>query len=158
MSKLAFKPGALLTLLVRGGVDFVVVGGVAVYLHGYERATKDLDITYSRDSANLEALAAVLTDLNPSVVGAPPDLPFVPDARTLSQTEILLLNTDLGRIDLILAPGGAPTYSVLKGRSVLQETAEGVVYRACSLEDLLAMKRAAGRTQDLADIEELDPE
>ncbi|MBA2505435.1 MAG: nucleotidyl transferase AbiEii/AbiGii toxin family protein [Thermoleophilaceae bacterium] len=158
MSTPAFSPRALLARLVKGGVDFVVIGGVAVFLHGYERATKDLDITYARDPANLEALAAVLAELEPRLRGAPEDMPFIADARTLRQMEILKLVTNEGELDLLAAPSGSPPYATLKKHSVLQETVDGIVYRACSLDDLLAMKRAAGRLRDLADIEELESE
>ncbi|MBA3301059.1 MAG: hypothetical protein H0T15_04250 [Thermoleophilaceae bacterium] len=154
MSDAPFAPGALLESLVRGGVDFVVIGGVAVYMHGYERATKDLDITYAKDPANLEALGAVLVELDAELKGAPAGLPFVPDARALRQVEILTLRTSRGDLDLLASPSGAPSYSTLKRRAVLQD-APGVAYRVCSFEDLMSMKRAAGRLRDLADIEEL---
>ena len=49
-----FRPTALLTGLVDGGVDFVIIGGVAVVLQAQPRFTKDLDICYAPDAANLE--------------------------------------------------------------------------------------------------------
>jgi hypothetical protein len=51
---------SLLTRLADGGVDFVVIGGVAVIAHSYERNTKDVDICYAPDPTNLEALGRVL--------------------------------------------------------------------------------------------------
>ena len=59
----AFALTKLLRRLVDGGVDFVVVGGVAVVAQAMPRFTKDLDICYARDSGNLLALTAVLKRL-----------------------------------------------------------------------------------------------
>ena len=53
----------LLGSLVRNVVDFVVVGGVAGWVHGSAYPTYDLDVAYARDRLNLERLAAALTDL-----------------------------------------------------------------------------------------------
>jgi hypothetical protein len=49
-------PG-LLSVLCRGNVDFIVVGGVAATVHGSARLTQDLDVVYSRDPENLRRLA-----------------------------------------------------------------------------------------------------
>jgi len=78
-----FDPLPLLEVLARGGVDFVVVGGVAGGSYGSTYGTFDLDVAYARDCENLERLAAVLTGLDASLRGAPPGLPFVLDAKSL---------------------------------------------------------------------------
>ncbi len=54
-----FQPDELLLTLNRAGVDFIVIGGVAVGVHGFIRATKDLDIVPDPDPANLDRLARV---------------------------------------------------------------------------------------------------
>jgi hypothetical protein len=63
---------ALIERLVSGGVDFLIVGGVAVVAHGHPRFTKDLDICYARDRANVDRLAAALAPLHPYLRGVPP--------------------------------------------------------------------------------------
>ena len=73
----------LLPLLVRGGVDFILVGGVAGNLHGAARLTYDVDIVYHRGKANLERLVCVLSSTAPYLRGAPPGLPFQLDLPTL---------------------------------------------------------------------------
>src|ERR1700684_1653148 len=92
----------LLQRLTAGGVDYVVIGGVAVALQGYGRATKDLDIVYATDAADLEALGAVLMRAGARLRGVPEDIPFVPDGRTLSHTQILTLDTVDGGLDLLV--------------------------------------------------------
>jgi predicted nucleotidyltransferase len=146
---------ALLHRLSEGGVDYVVVGGVAVAVQGYGRATKDLDITYATDPANLEALGEVLVAAKARLRGVPEDVPFIPDGRTLKRTQILTLDTVDGGLDLLVDPSGAPSYAEMCSRADLVEF-EDILVRIVGLEDLLSMKRAAGRSQDLADIEALE--
>jgi len=145
----------LLRRLGAAQVDFVAVGGAAVIGHGYARTTKDLDIVYATDDENLIRLGSVLTQLNARLSGIDEDIPFVADARTIRRTTILTLDTDEGRIDLLFRPWGAPPYEEMRARAEVVDL-DGVEVRIASLEDLMAMKRAAGRPQDLADLEKLE--
>jgi DNA-binding transcriptional LysR family regulator len=149
-----FRPTRLLADLVDGGVDFVIVGGVAVVLQAQPRFTKDLDVCYAVDPANLERMGRVLTSINARLRGIDEDVPFVADARSLRQTQILTLTTDHGDIDLLVDPSGAPPYAELRADADLLDV-EGNEVRVGSIEHLTAMKRAAGRPQDLIDIEAL---
>jgi hypothetical protein len=151
----AFSPTPILARLVAHGVDFVVVGGIAVVLHGSARLTQDLDISYATDDANLEQLGTTLIELGAKLRGLDEDVPFVPDARTLRQTSILCLETNHGIVDVLAAPDGAPPYADLRSRADRFSLGDfaGLV---ASIEDLLSMKRAAGRAKDLADIEDLE--
>ena len=150
-----YHPAALVQALVDGHVDFVIVGGVAVVLQAMPRFTKDLDICYSTAQDNLEALGGVLVGLAAQLSGISETVPFVPDGRTLRHTQILCLTTRAGDIDLLLEPDGAPRYDILRERASVVDLS-GRRVRIASIEDLLAMKRAAGRPQDLADIESLE--
>jgi predicted nucleotidyltransferase len=145
----------LVRALVEGGVDFVIIGGVAVVLQAMPRFTKDLDICYSTAPPNLEALGNVLVRLKARLRGIAEEVPFAPDARTLTQTQILRLTTPTGDIDLLVNPDGAPAYDTLRRRADIMELG-GQSVRIASIEDMLAMKRAAGRPQDLIDIEALE--
>jgi hypothetical protein len=145
----------LLQRLTERGVDFVVVGGVAVILQASPRFTKDLDICYAPEQQNLERLGAVLVELGAKLRGLDDDLPFVPDGRALRQTQILTLTTPDGGLDLLVEPDGAPGYPTLRRRAD-QIDVDGIVVRVASVEDLMAMKRAAGRPQDLVDLESLE--
>jgi predicted nucleotidyltransferase len=144
----------LLRHLTEAGVDFLVIGGVAVFLQGYARFTKDLDIVYATNAANLERLGGVLVELGARLRGISDDVPFVPDARTLKRTQILTLDTPLGSIDLLVDPDGAPRYEEMRERADVVDL-DGIAFRIVSLDDLLSMKRAAGRPQDIADIDAL---
>ena len=151
----AFRAADILAALVSHGVDFVVVGGLAVVFHGSTRITQDLDVCYSTEPANLEVLERALIDLEAKLFGIDEDVPFVPDAKTLARTEMLTLATKHGKLDLLRSPEGAPPYAALRGNAELVQTA-GFAIRVASPEDLIAMKRSAGRNKDLADIEELE--
>jgi hypothetical protein len=150
-----FRPTRLLAALAAAGVDFVVVGGVAVNALGYERYTKDLDICYSPHDENLQALGDVLVAMEGRLRGIAEDVPFVPDGATLRRTQILTLDTSAGGLDLLVEPAGAPGYAVLREQAELAEIGTAIV-RVASLQDMLAMKHASGRPQDLADIEALE--
>jgi hypothetical protein len=151
----AFSPTPILARLVAHGVDFVVVGGIAVVLHGSARLTQDLDISYATDDANLEQLGATLIELGAKLRGLDEDVPFVPEARTLRQTSILRLETNHGIVDVLAAPDGAPPYADLRARADRFSLGDFAVLVA-SIDDLLSMKHAAGRAKDLADIEDLE--
>jgi hypothetical protein len=149
-----FDAFALLRRLSEGGVDFVVIGGIAVVLHGSARATRDLDIVFAPDEQNLVALGRVLVDLNAKLRGVE-EVPFVPDERTLGNVQLLTLTTDAGWLDVHHRPQGAPPYATLK-RGAEPKELDGFSVLVASPDDLLAMKRATGRTQDLIDVEELE--
>jgi Nucleotidyltransferase of unknown function (DUF6036) len=127
---------------------------VAVSLQGYARLTKDLDIVYATNAVNLERLGDVLVALGARLRGVDDDLPCVPDARTLKRNTILTLDTPLGSINLLVDPDGADRYEAMRERAEVVDF-DGVEVRVVSLDDLLSMKRAAGRPQDIADIDAL---
>jgi transcriptional regulator with XRE-family HTH domain len=143
-----FRPSELLRRLVANEVDFVVVGAVAAVVHGSATITSGLDIVYALDATN--RLGQVLIDVDARLRGVTDDVPFVPDGRTLTRTRGLTLATSQGPIRLL----GSPSYDALRERSSPTELA-GVVVRIASLEDLIAMRRAAGRPKDLVAVEEL---
>jgi hypothetical protein len=150
------SPARLLATLADGGVDFIVIGGIAVVLHGHIRTTRDLDITYDAEPANLEALGQVLVRLDARLRGVADVVPFVPDGRTLRVAELLTLETAAGSLDLLATPPGAPTYAKLKAKANQIELDDHHTIRVASIDDMIAMKRAAGRPRDLEDIEALE--
>ena len=150
-----FRPSELVRLLSKASVDYVVVGGVAVVVQAHARFTDDLDICYATDRANLSRLGEVLLQLGATLRGIEVDVPFVPDGPTLRGTQILCLNTPFGGLDLLARPQGAPRYERLRARAEVVDIA-GVQVPVASIDDMLAMKRAAGRPQDLIDIDALE--
>ena len=142
-----FDPVPVLTRLADATVDFVVIGGVAGGAHGSAYGTEDVDVAYSRATENLERLAALLSDLDATLRGAPPDLPFILDARTLAAGANFTFDTDLGSVDIFASPAGAPAYDVLRDAAT-EITVEGRRVLVASLDHLIAMKEAAGRPKD----------
>jgi hypothetical protein len=142
-------------MLVQAGVDFVVVGGVAVVVQASPRFTRDLDICCATDTPNLKRLGALLVSLEARLRGVDDDVPFAPDALTLRRAQMLTLTTREGDLDLLVDPPGSPSYSSLRRRADVVELA-GALVRIASLEDLIEMKRAAGRPQDEIDIASLE--
>jgi predicted nucleotidyltransferase len=145
----------ILRRLVERGVDFVVIGGIAGVLHGSARNTFDLDICFATDDANLVALGEVLIALGARLKGVQEDVPFVPDARTLRGVELLTLVTSWGELHVLARPPGAPAYRDLR-RNADRYDLGGFNVSVASIDDLIAMKHAAGRAKDLLDIEELE--
>jgi hypothetical protein len=147
------RAGEILRALAEGGVDFVVVGGIAVQVHGYLRGTGDVDVVPRPSLGNLSRLGEVLADLEAEVLRAAAPV-NVTDAQLLKRAPLLPLLTRSGRLDLINVEhlAGAPSsYDGLRGRALVV-TLEGFDVAVAGLDDLVRMKRAAGRPQDLTDI------
>jgi hypothetical protein len=136
------------------GVAFVVIGGIAGNLLGSPMATFDVDICYDRSRPNLEALATALRSLGATLRGAPADLPFRLDARTLLNGDSFTFETVAGPLDCLGTPPGTSGYADLV-RSAGEYDIEGMRVHVCSLEDLIRMKRAAGRPKDRLALEVL---
>ncbi len=149
------KLDVLLDRLVARSVDFVVIGGIAAVLHGSPRNTFALDICFATDEANLEALGEVLMGLDARLRGVAEDVPFTPDAATLRRVELLTLVTTAGELDVLAKPLGVSSYQALR-RNAERFDLNGTVIRVASIPDLMAMKQAAGRPKDKADLEELE--
>ena len=150
-----FSSIGLLRTLVAHGVDFVVVGGIAMVYQGSARLTQDLDICFEPSQANLNVLGQAMIELGAKLRGISDDVPFVPDGRALRQLSIATFDTRHGAIDLLRQPPGAPPYDALRHRADRIET-EGMAILVASLDDLEAMKRAADRPKDRLDLEEIE--
>lgn len=153
-SETRFRPSSILGLLTAHGVDFVVIGGVAAVLHGSPRNTRDLDICFARDEANLTLLGRALRELRARLRRVADDVPFVPDAATLKRVTTLTMETVAGHFDILASPDGAPPYERLRRNAERYDLGAFAVLVA-SIDDLIEMKRAAGRDKDRADITEL---
>jgi hypothetical protein len=142
-----FRPKSILQTLRAHEVDFVLIGGLAGMAHGSTYPSFDVDIAYARDRANLGRLAAALRELDAKLRGAPEELPFLLDARTLESGAHFTFSTPHGSLDILDTPEGAPPYDQLKAAAVRAEI-EGEPVLVASLDHLIAMKERAGRTKD----------
>jgi hypothetical protein len=158
----ALDPLPLLRALHERGIEHIVVGGFAVNAHGFIRVTKDLDIVPSPAEANLEKLAEMLRDLDARILDTDDftrqEMPADPTRTAdLAMGGNFCVLTGLGRLDVMQWLSGVDTdnlYGELNSDSV-EGSVDRVPVRVCSLEHLLAMKRAAGRPQDLEDLRRL---
>jgi len=132
MTQIAFDE--ILRRLTEAEAQFVVIGGLALGARGVVRATKDVDVVIASGPANLKRVAEVA----------------VAAGGHVQQGDALL-----GRLDVVQGLDGVPSYEELRSRASEAEVL-GVSVAVCSVEDLRAMKRAAGRTRDLADLEDLE--
>jgi predicted nucleotidyltransferase len=146
----------LLRRLSEANVQFVLIGGLAVNAWGVVRGTKDVDIVVAPDIENLKRVATVAAEINGHVQTGESFLSsqaFIADQ--LASGEQVAIETELGRLDVVQGLDGVPAFAELRARAAETDVL-GVSVAVCSVEDLKAMKQAAGRTRDLADLEDLD--
>ncbi|HXF30733.1 MAG TPA: hypothetical protein VN522_04355 [Solirubrobacterales bacterium] len=151
-SSLKLQP--LLELLTKHAVDFIAIGGIAGIVHGSAHPTFDFDVVYARDERNLERMAAALAELGVTLRNAPADLPFQIDARTLANGCNFTFESEYGSFDILGYAAGMRSYEAMRADSIW-ETLWGVPVRVASIDDLIRMKRAAGRPKDKSMAEEL---
>ena len=148
----AFEPLGSLQVLSDHGVRYVVIGGIAGATHGSPSVTQDLDVCYERSPENLERLATALGSIHARLRGADDDLPFSLDEKTLEAGDHSTCITDLGDLDCLGIPAGTLGYDdLIKG--ALEVDLDGLIVVVASIDDLIRMKRAAGRPRDLAELE-----
>ncbi len=152
MSTAAFDPQRIFETLERLRVKFVVIGGIAGRLWGSTTVTNDLDVCYARDVDNLKALAAALAELKVKLRGAGRDLPFTADARTLEMGDHFTFSTSAGNFNILGTPAGSNGYESL-ARTATPMDVGGATVLVAAIEDLILMKRAAGRAKDLIEVE-----
>ncbi len=142
----------LLRELLDAQVRFVLIGGLAAQVHGSPSLTGDVDICFAHDRDNLRRLAGVLTSLTAIRRGMPTDVSAPLDDRALRAGDAFTLSTRYGDLDLLAHPDPGLDFDTLLGRSILAEIL-GVPVRVAGLDDLMAMKRAAGRPKDRIELE-----
>ena len=148
------RPRELLSALASHDVEFVVIGGFALAPHGYVRATKDIDVVPNPDRANLARLAVALRDLDaePDLGDVDPEeLDIAPDEQGLPMGGNWVLLTRLGRLDIMQTVPGLRDYRQLRAGAI---EVDGVLY--AGYDELISMKSASGRDEDLRDIGALE--
>lgn len=146
---------ALLGVLHAGGVEFIMVGGAAATAHGAARLTLDLDIVYRRSEDNIARLVNALAPHHPYLRGAPPGLPFLWGAATITRGLNFTLTTDLGDLDILGEITGGGQFDDLRSHTI-RLSVFGIDVLCLDLESLIRVKRAAGRPKDFEAIAELE--
>jgi predicted nucleotidyltransferase len=145
----------LIARLVGADVDFIIVGGLAVNAWGHIRTTRDLDIVPDPSPTNLDRLAVVLRELDGKVETPDGRLGSGAIATFLAAGDRALVATTLGPVDVLQGLPQVPRYSELDRDAVTVDLGD-LRIRVCSLQALLAMKRAANRPSDVADVDALE--
>jgi hypothetical protein len=127
-------------------VRYLVVGGYAVAFHGHPRYTKDIDIWIWIDPENARRVVKALDDFGFASLG-------LSETDFLETDTIIQLGYAPNRIDLIMGVPGVDFENCYSQRVDVE--IEGVTLKFIDLENLKKAKRASGRLQDLADVENL---
>ena len=163
MTRRVLEVEELLEVIDAHEVAYVIIGGFAVAAHGHPRATKDVDICPDTKRANLRRLAAALEELEATPINLDEfeeEFDLRPDYEGLRQGGNWTLMTKHGRVDVMQTfsfegtDEGLGGYADIAGHAVSRDF-YGKPRRFCGYEDLLAMKRAAGRDQDRIDVNSL---
>jgi predicted nucleotidyltransferase len=143
----------LLEPLVRHGVDFVLIGGMAGIARGANYPSFDLDVAYARDKANVKRLVSALDDIGVRLRGGPAALPFQLDERALENGANFTFVTPYGDLDVLADIAGIRSFGELSSKAEEREFF-GLTVRVASLDHLISMKRAANRPKDRNMLEE----
>ena len=135
-----------LKLLNENAVEYLLVGGFAVAIHGYPRATADMDVWVARDAANGERIVSALREFGF-------DLPMLTADLFQEPDRVVRMGNAPIRIELLTSIDGVD-FDDCVSRAIVQMI-DGESVRVIGLDDLKVNKRASGRNKDLADLENL---
>ena len=135
-----------LKVLIDHGVRFLLVGGYAVRFHGHLRSTTDVDVLVSNDRANAKRLCSALIVL----MGRHPKLR--PEEFAGRKRQVRLFRYGY-RFEILTAADGVPFEEVYERRC--QASSSNLIVPVIAKDDLIDMKAAAGRAQDIDDVERL---
>jgi predicted nucleotidyltransferase len=133
----------LLKSLEDNGVQYLVIGGYAVIMHGHPRFTADLDLAVSSDVLNAERLVKVLEDFG--FAG-----PTLKPSLFTNPRSLVRLGVEPVKIEILNYLEGAEFDEALLRAETRH--VEDISVSLISLPDLLANKTAVGRPQDLVDV------
>ncbi len=155
LTTVPFDPAGLMRTLADGGVEFVVIGGVAALLQGATVDTRDMDVAVREVQDNFDALATALRSINGRLLiglnwetgmAQVIDLPIA--ASTFWDSRPTRLLTDHGVLDIVYEAAAIGGFPAWESRADVLEISAVAVKVAC-LDDLIASKSAAGRDKDL---------
>jgi hypothetical protein len=151
-----FDARELFKALAHHDVDYLTIGGIAIQAHGGQRLTLDLDVAIAASTENIARLAAALLDLDARILGPSGQRSrSVPSAPLLASSDQWHLITAHGPLDILTLPAHLGSFEEMRTRAhevPLGDLSIPIAHR----DDLLKMKRATGRPQDLADIQLLE--
>ncbi|MEY2579093.1 MAG: hypothetical protein QOI49_1917 [Verrucomicrobiota bacterium] len=134
----------LATAFAENGVDYLFIGKSGAILLGYPDTTQDVDVFLPQSRENAERVLLALRSLGFR-------LDAVTTISVLTGSEIILLKGGPFALDLIHAPDGIDSFEAAKTRRIVTGK-----FPIASLDDIIASKRATGRTKDVSDVERLE--
>jgi predicted nucleotidyltransferase len=136
-------------------VRYVLIGGLAAIMWGSDYITRDVDVCYDRHNENLKALVRALRSLEAHLRGWPDGVPEFIDERSFRLGDTMTFVTKFGDFDCLGTPSGTDGYSELVEHATTMEVEDGVSVMVASIDDIILMKRTAGRVKDLNVVEGL---
>ena len=144
---------ALAKALNDQGARWVLLGGMAVILHGGYHVTQDADIAFQRAKENLDAVKRALESVGARPLRAGDEGKFELDYSIL-MAPFMHLKSDAGNVDLINRLPGIDSFEGLYERADVVDV-QGVPIRVASIDDLIALKSASNRPKDAEHVAEL---
>jgi predicted nucleotidyltransferase len=142
--------GQILNDLNCAGVRYVLIGGIALIRHGVVRATRDVDAVFDPDPSNVERIRTLIEQWG----ATRPDGSPIPEG-SIAGDRTIHLATPHGDLDLLSENSASVGFAELLAGAETRRV-DGVEAPICSLADLVALKRAAGRERDQIDLADLE--
>jgi hypothetical protein len=133
------------------GVKYILVGGYSVILHGYSRTTGDMDIWVDRTSENYAKIKLAFFDFGMPVFDMTEDA-FLNNVKL----DVFTFGRPPTSIDIMVKVKGLDFNSCYDSSIYFDE--DGLQIRTIHINDLIGAKKAAGRSKDMNDLENLKPE
>lgn len=135
-----------LKLLDSNGVEYLLIGGYAVNIHGYVRTTNDLDIWVNVSAENATKIDRALRQFGFATAELTPNLFLV-------QNNVVRLGRPPVRIEVLTTISGVEFERCFAEKEIIQ--VEELLVPVISLARLRENKAASGRAKDLADLDNL---
>jgi len=145
----------ILRTLNEHDLRYVLIGGLAANLWGSDQVTMDVDICYARDQENLTILVKALQALDAHLRGWPKGVPEFIDERAFRLGDTMTFETKFGAFDCLGTPAGTDGYPDLIANAKEMVVEDDVTVIVASIDDIIRMKRTAGRAKDLTGVESL---
>jgi predicted nucleotidyltransferase len=142
--------GRILDDLNGAGIRYVLIGGIALIRHGVVRATRDVDAVFDPDPGNVDRIRILIERWG----ATRPDGSPIPEG-SIAGDRTIHLATPHGDLDLLSENAAAVGFTELLARADTRRV-DGIEAPICSLADLVAMKRVAGRERDRVDLADLE--